>query len=310
MTKVFFILNPAAGSGKSLDILPTIAPACKDLGVDFEIHRTVSAGDAHNFVRNKTKQAKQEKAPIRFFACGGDGTVNEVLNGFMGSRYSKAELAIIPVGSGNDFVRNLGSGQAIKDVKTMLLAPVKAIDVLKYELSGNKKGYALNVINMGFDAEAASKMQDYKGGLIRGTAAYIAGVSNVLTRQPSIQLEINIDGEEKISGKMLLAGVANGAYSGGGFHGMPEAIIDDGYLDVLTVDYISRLKFVSLVSKYYAGEHLKEPKLRDIVHHFRGETVQIKAESDITLAIDGEIVKSDILNVEVRKKAVKIAVAE
>jgi len=305
-----FILNPAAGSGKGALALPGILDANKDSGIEYEIHRTISAGDARNFVKRRLELADGEK--IRFYACGGDGTVNEVLNGVFG--HDNAELAIVPTGTGNDFVRNFAHPKDFSDIKKQFDGQVKRIDSLRYEYYQNgeeiESGYALNMFNLGFDANVVSKTDEIKHGVLKGTAAYVGGVFSCLVKLETMNMKVTVDGEEFADGEFLLAGAANGGFSGGGFHGLPPAKVDDGLMDMLLVKSVTRRFFISIVKKYHDGTHMELKKLEGLFHHKQCRELIFRADSTITIAIDGETAQADELHVKIMPQTVNFVIPE
>ena len=318
--KHVFILNPAAGNGKiARKLHPLIIDAVKNNDLSYEIHRTVSLGDARNYTRNKCIEAGKES--IRFYACGGDGTINEVLNGLIYA--PNAELAIIPSGTGNDFVRNFDDPKRFLDIEAQIHGETIKTDALMYEfldLTDEEKksyeeqnksisGYALNMFNIGFDAQAVAKAAYYKTKpFINGTMAYIAGVLNVLIELKAVEIQIIPNEGEVIRGDFTLMGIANGRFSGGGFDGTPQAKIDDGLMDISLVKKVTRRFFLSFVKRYHDGKHTKDPALKEIYSHFRSNSVTIKPAEKVVLAIDGETVEVGNVRFGLREKAVRIVI--
>lgn len=318
--KHIFILNPAAGNGKvAKDIHPRIIEACKRKEVDYEIHRTVSLGDARNFTQNRCNQADGE--PIRFYSCGGDGTLNEVLNGLIG--YKNAELAVIPSGTGNDFVRNFDNWKLFRDIDAQMDGSTVKIDALEYELldlsdedkeffeatSVKTNGFALNMFNLGFDAQAVAKAAELKKSpMVSGTMAYILGVLQVLIRLKSVQMEVEFQDGTVINGDYLLIGIANGRFSGGGFDGVPQARINDGLLDVSLVKKVTRRFFLSLIKDYHDGTHIHSPKLGDVYNHYQQNKIIIRPEGKVVMAIDGETINTGPVRFNLEGKAVNLVI--
>jgi len=320
--KHVFILNPAAGSGRSLKILPDIIAATSKAEVDYEVHRTVSIGGARNFVKSRLEQAGEEQ--IRFYACGGDGTLNEVVNSTIG--HDNAELAVVPVGTGNDFVRNFENPKDFLDFDKQLNGTVRRIDALGYEyvlyessdtdaasdVNTNspirQKGYALNMFNLGYDAEVVAKTAELKSGLLKGTSAYVAGVLSCLVKLNMMDIDIEIDGEKAFEGEYLMAGAANGGFSGGGFHGLPVAKVDDGIMDMLLVKKISRRFFLSIVKQYHDGKHLGNEKLEGLLFHRTCKEVLFRSGKPLTIAIDGETTFANELKVKIIPDSVNFVI--
>lgn len=294
--KHIFLLNPIAGKGKaSVELLPQIIAAVKARKVDYEIHRTVNVGDAKRYVRERCEENPEET--LRFYACGGDGTMNEVLNGLYG--FPNAQLAVIPAGTGNDLVRNFSNWKRFRDIGKQIDGISVPLDVIQYELLSGEgpnpdtqlasSGYALNMYNMGFDAEVVAKTSEIKGKpLMSGTAAYVGGVGIVLAKLKKLELSVEVDGELLEDAQYLLAGVANGRFSGGGFDGMPVARLDDGFMDVLLVCSVTRRFFLSIVKKYHDGTHMDILKEKGVLRHFPCREAVIRPKSDMIMAIDGE----------------------
>ncbi|MDR0817143.1 MAG: hypothetical protein LBN35_00735 [Clostridiales Family XIII bacterium] len=317
--KHIFVLNPAAGSGKGVALLPGILAAAGAAGVEYEVHRTVSAGDARNYVRKRIGEAGDDE--IRFYSVGGDGTMNEVLNGIIG--HDRTQIAVIPVGTGNDFIRNFENRSEFSDIRKQIDGVPRKVDVLKYSLLDAEgqdtgqaastvslvtSGYALNMLNMGFDAEVVDKVAHIKSGVIKGTAAYITGVLLVLAKLRTLPITIEADGEVVGSGEYLLTGAANGGYSGGGFYGLPPAKIDDGLLDLLMVRSISRRRFLSMVKMYHDGTHIGAPKFADVLEHRVCREAVFRPEREMVMAIDGEPVTCGGVRINIVPGAVTFSV--
>jgi diacylglycerol kinase family enzyme len=332
--KHIFLINPVAGRGKaSVETLPRIIEAVKEKGVDYEIHRTVNEGDAFRYTRARCAEYPAED--VRFYSCGGDGTMNEVLNGLYG--FPRAQLAVIPAGTGNDFVRNFSDWQRFRDIDLQIDGNPVPVDVIRYELldeaAGNEEinstgvsertredsnqsaekiaptGYALNMFNMGFDAEVVAKTSEIKGKpFMNGTSAYIGGVGIVLAKLGKLDMTAEVDGKEVASGKFLLASVANGRFSGGGFDGCPLALTDDGEMDVLIVRSVTRRFFLSIVKKYHDGTHIGDPRLDDILTHYRCKEAIFRPRSEMVMAKDGETARVGAVKFTVVPHAVNLSI--
>ncbi|MDR1821010.1 MAG: hypothetical protein LBQ91_01090 [Oscillospiraceae bacterium] len=307
--KHIFIVNPAAGSkSPALALIPELRLAAQALGAEYEIYETKHAGDATEFVRARCGEAA---GTLRFHACGGDGTLNEVVAGAIGQ--PNAEVAVIPVGSGNDFFRVIAGADAKADISRAIRGTAKSVDAIRYTavLDGGaeKSGYAINMCNIGFDAAVVEKAGEIKKiPLLGGPMSYLAGVFSTLVKKPVAQLEITADGTPYASGEFLLCTVANGAYCGGGYFASPLADIQDGELNFVTVKNITRRFFVSILSKYRAGEHLTEPRLKGVIDHTAAKKLTIAAKQPAAMAIDGEVVRILRAEFEIVPGAVRLAV--
>ena len=292
-----FVINPAAGNGKvQKDILPDILEAAKGAGADYEIHRTSGPGEATIYVRDRVAAAPEE--PVRFHVCGGDGTVAEVLNGLYGAK--RAELAIVPAGSGNDYIRNFSGGAGFRDIAAQLAGEAAPVDVILYTYtpSDPKSGrtgepvtsLALNMINMGFDAKVVDHMSNLKNKFfLKGTGAYIAGIVWELARYKMSRAVFRPDDMEPFETDILLASVGSGRFSGGGFDGIPQAVVNDGLLDLLVIEPISRGNFIRLVGMYHDGKHPGTPGLADKMRLLRVKEVKIEPVYGLVFTADGEV---------------------
>ena len=281
LMKNYFIINPKAGKGKHAEALEAqIRSACEHCGADFEIYLTTAVGDATRFVREKC--AEGDSLPARFFACGGDGTLGEVVNGAVG--VAGAYVGLIPSGTGNDFVRNFSEKELFFDIEAQIGGENVQVDVLKCN-----DLYAINMINIGFDCEVVKKKEAIQSrGILPAKLAYIFGLVGTLARKPGVRATISFDGEGGTDTKYLLTTFANGKFCGGGFHSNPFAALNDGECDVLLVNDISRTRFVSLVGSYKKGTHIN-PKTAKILSSRKAQSVDIEFFGTQSISVDGEL---------------------
>jgi len=275
--KTIFILNPKAGSNNNIDrLLNNI----KETDAAFYI--TKSAGDAYRFV----KDFCNENGPARFIACGGDGTLNEVINGAIGC--DGAEIGVMPFGTGNDFCRNF-SGD-FTNVASQISGTSIKCDAIKYTTDGYEK-YCANMFNIGFDCNVADMTATMKTKpFISGPLAYFVSIFVILIKKKGANLKIEIDGEEVHNGRLLLTSIANGNYCGGGIKCNPLASVHDGLLNVNIVYNISRLNFLTKLPFYMKGTHIKLPRIDKVIHNEKCKKIVITPlEDKMRLCIDGEI---------------------
>ncbi|MBO4940968.1 MAG: diacylglycerol kinase family lipid kinase [Clostridia bacterium] len=297
--KTVFIINPKAGKPKNIDrIIENIRNEAGRLKADIEIYITKSVGDACRF----TKVYCEKIGAARFVACGGDGTLSEVLGGAID--FPEAEIGVMPLGTGNDFCRNFDESKAFGDVVFQLCAPAVRCDAIRYitTVGGMKKsGYCVNMLNIGFDCNVADMTNEIKRGkIIKGTIAYIVAIFVALIRKKGANLKIEIDGKIKHNGKLLLTSVANGAYCGGGIKSNPLASICDGFLSVNIVKNISRLKFLGLLPRYAKGDFLKIRGIEKVIHSEKCRKMTITPlNGNIRLCCDGEIMDAGFTEFEI-----------
>ena len=282
--KTVFIVNPAAGKGKKKDVL---LKSLQKLGDRAEIYITKAPGDGKQYVRAYCK----EHGAARFIACGGDGTFSEVVNGAMGT--AQAEVGVIPLGTGNDFVRNFEDAD-FKNPELQISGGTVLCDVIKYrtETSGEiKEGFCANMFNIGFDCSVADCTADVKRkSVFSGSMAYFIAIILTLIRKRTYPFEIVADGEVVHSGDLLLTAVANGSYCGGGIKSNPTADIRDGNIQFHIIRNVSRLRFISLLPSYMKGTFLAKKGIESIIMSRKCKSLTVTPEEGaVRLCIDGEI---------------------
>jgi YegS/Rv2252/BmrU family lipid kinase len=307
--KHIFILNPAAGKGAAIEkSLPAIVAAVKSGGLDYALHRTAGPREAEFYVRERCAAAPATER-LRFYACGGDGTANEAMNGLYG--FPNAELAVLPVGTGNDLVRSFASVRDFRDVERLIDGVAVPMDVIAYafydEIAGrDRRKYAVNMCNIGFDSEAVAWAERLKTrSFLGGGAAYIGGVFLALINKTALRLTIAFDGGEVLRETILLTAVANGAYCGGGFKGAPDADPRDGVLDVFIAKDVTRRTFLSLLPKYRKGEHFTEPRAKDILIYRRCAGLRVSSPETIHVAVDGETFRTRKISFRIVPNAIR-----
>lgn len=294
--KYVFIVNPKAGAGENEK---TVRAAIENLPQKetCEIYLTKAPGDAMNFVRERSENEKDEK--IVFVACGGDGTINEVMNGAAG--HENAAVTCFPCGSGNDFVKCFENKNGFLDLSSLLEKDWKKIDLLKV---GNR--FSANVTNFGFDTTVAITINKEREKTGHGNKnAYTKGVVTALIKSMKNECTVIADGETlNPDGKLLLCTAANGQYVGGSFRCAPRAKLDDGLMEVCLIKPISRLRFVKILKPYTAGEHIGNDEMKDIVVYRQAKKVEVIAKPGFAYSLDGEIIHADRFTIELVKNAV------
>ena len=289
-----FILNPVSGNGSAVkDLMPKIIQASQDLNLPFECYISKGIGDCEDFVRNYEESIETQ----RFYACGGDGTLNEVANGAYGRE--NIQIGIIPAGTGNDFVKTFKNHQAFNDLNAQLLGTVKEVDVVSYN---NRIG--INVCNIGFDSAVADRITKLKTRpFISGNMAYGIGIFQQFFKKMGNYLEIEIDNNETISGQMLLAAIGVGSFYGGGFCALPYASRFSETLDVCLVRKMGRLKFLKVIDTYKHGLHVNDKRLDKIVIYRKCKEMNIKCNEDMKICADGEVTIAKEINFKILPKA-------
>lgn len=290
--KHLFILNPNAGKkGAAQEFCEQIRRALE--GKEVEIAFTEYAGHAEELSR----AAAQSGESVRIYACGGDGTLNEVVCGAAG--YGNAAVTNVPRGTGNDFLKIFGKNYqaAFSDLPALAKGPQTAFDLMD---CNGKLG--LGVICAGVDARIAADVHKYKRlPLVGGIGAYILSlIVNVLFKGIARPATVRVEGETLTGGTTVIC-VCNGRYYGGGFMPVGDAMPDDGVLDMLVVPRVSRLTFFRLVGAYAKGRYRELPEL---IRHFHGREIAFSSDEEIVTVVDGEVMRDTAFRVCLSEKKV------
>lgn len=274
--KHVFIINPVAGKGKFYNIIkPKIEECCAKNQLDYEIITTSASREGLDIVKRMASTGEEQ----RFYACGGDGTLYEIVNGAYG--FKNAQVAVIPLGSGNDFIRLFGTKEDFLDLDNVVNGVPVSLDVIK---CGDE--IAINQCSMGLDAEVCARQADFKKlPLMSGEGAYVAASLYSLMKKVKNTFTIRIDDGEPITNEYLFCVAANSRWYGGGFKAAPTAMPDDGMLDLILVrSEVGRLKLLNLLNKYKAGMHLGW-SMTDFV---RAKKLTIHSDVPAAVNVDGE----------------------
>ena len=281
--KHFFIMNPAAGKGTHFHkLIDDIHKVCDRRTVYYAVHVTERIGEATEFVKKMCQNSDEE---MRFYACGGDGTIKEVAQGMIGCDH--AQLAIIPMGTGNDFVRNFEHNDQLFNIDAQLDGETRKIDLIKY----NNK-YSINVINTGFDCEVAKQVSlNRRSMFIPSKLAYTAGIAQKITQFNTaiVNGKISFDGVMHRGDKFQACVFANGCYYGAGYKAAPAARFDDGLIDCCIIDKLPLMTFVNILGKYKAGTHLTDKNMPDVFAYKKCKEVELVFSRPTDISVDGEI---------------------
>ena len=253
-------------------------------GLDVQCILTKKQGHATELAKKLCETGEA----LRFYACGGDGTVNEVANGIIG--YDNAAMTVIPVGTGNDFLKNFGDDmEKFRDAENLWDGPQFPMDAI--DVNGR---VALTIACSGIDARVARDVHKYsESPLLDGKGSYIYSLAvNFLFKGIGTHWTITLD-DVTTEGDWSLVSVCNGRYYGGGFMPVAEARMDDGVLNTLVVREVNRRTFLKFVGPYSRGEYAKFP---EYAHCSCPKVVHIHSEKpDIVTCLDGEsVVNSDV----------------
>lgn len=308
--KTVFIINPGAGKGKGIDSLKErIRSASEKTGREAGIYVTKAPQDAELFARAFTEElacAGPDGTPEkgRLIACGGDGTFNEVLNGVLSAaQHGHISLGLVPIGTGNDFVRNFPEAGDFLDPEAQLLGTDVLCDAIRYRgvLDGTEQTrYCANMFNIGFDCNVVDMTATLKKyPLIAGSVAYLMGVAITYIRKKGAKLKVELDGKTIVEGPLLLTAIANGGFCGGGVHSSPLASTCDGRMDVNIIYNVGRIDFLKKFPYYAKGTHLDLPDIDDILYCDTCTTARITPlDGTMRLCTDGEIVNAETVAFE------------
>lgn len=299
--KHIFVVNPCAGGKDSGD---DIAVALSQLDTECEIYETTAPRDATRYVAQWCREHQGEV--VRFYACGGDGTLNEVVAGVMEAGVQPTdgvEVSCYPCGSGNDYVK-YWYDLDFTDIKALTVGSSVQVDVMRV---GDR--YCVNTLNFGFEAEVCRTMADVRRKpVIGGRMAYTTGIVKSLATGRRNPCRILADGEPWFEGSLLLASLANGRYAGGGYKCAPWAENDDGLMELMAIKPMSIARFAKMIGHYERGEHLDMPELHDVIRHRRTAHVVIESDRPFYIATDGELISGTRFEVDCIKQAFRFVI--
>jgi YegS/Rv2252/BmrU family lipid kinase len=288
--KHLFIVNPSAGKGKASSYISKIHEIFKDKKDSYKIEITERPGHATEIVKKYVS-----KEDYRVYSLGGDGTLNEVVNGIVGSNSS---LGIIPGGTGNDFIRNIFSGkQSEFIIENTIFGEFEWIDL------GVVNGrYFINISSIGIDADIANKVKLFKKKpFISGQLAYVLALFATLYEYKSKTVSIDINDDIFYMNPLLVC-VANGRFYGGGMMVAPNADLKDGLFHICLIKNISKIKIPFLFPRLIKGTH---ESIQEVTVH-KSEKVTVSSKEKLYLSLDGEIISVNNAEFSIIPKGIKI----
>lgn len=303
--KHIFVVNPCAGKQDSTAILTqkVEAYAASNPQFDYQIYHTQAPGDATIWVRQWCTEHPNEE--VRFYACGGDGTLNEVVSGCIG--FDHVQVTIHANGSGNDYIKYYGTLDDFNDIPRLVEGIPHPVDVMSIKCASQKDNptedsplrYSINVCNFGFDAMVCKTGNDVRRKpIIGGKHSYTTGIIKSLFTSRSNYVCMKVDGEPFFDGHMLLCTLGNGRFNGGNYMCAPLSLNDDGLLEVNLFKKMSLFRFASLVKAYTNGSHINRPDAQKLMLYRQATTVEISSPDPFWLVIDGEMLHSNHYFVE------------
>ena len=296
--KHIFVVNPCAGKQDSTTIVTqkVEAYASNHPDFDYQIYVTQSPGDATRWTRQWC--ADHPDHPVRFYACGGDGTLNEVVSGIIG--FPNVQVTVHANGSGNDYIKYYATHNDFNDLDRLVEGVPHPVDVMKVN-----DRYSINVCNFGFDAMVCKIGNDVRRKpIIGGKHSYTTGIIRSIFTSRSNYVRMTVDGEPFYDGYILLCTLGNGRYNGGNYMCAPLSKNDDGLIEINLFKRMSLFKFASLINEYSQGTHINRPDVQKLMHYRQGTLVEMASPDPFWLVIDGEILHSNHYRVQNIKHAV------
>ena len=284
--KHLFIINPAAGSrDRTKEYTKIIESACGSRGLTYRIEVSAGPGDCTRLAR----EAAQSGEEYRIYACGGDGTLNEVVAGAAG--YPNAAVSVLSGGSGNDFTKLFDDPEAFRDLNRLL-----DCEEVEFDLIRCNEDLCLNICSVGLDARIGIDVANYKRlPLLSGFRAYVVSAIINTIRGISEHYVVQIDGQT-VDAEQTMICACNGRFYGGGFNPVPEADPTDGFLDVLLVTKVNRLKVLEVVGKFKEGKYAQYPEL---IRYFKVKELKILCDKETGIQLDGEMRMAKEIHIKV-----------
>jgi diacylglycerol kinase (ATP) len=290
------VVNPVAGGGRARRLLPWIRDRIA-ARPDVDLRVTARTGEAEALAAEAAAAGR-----TRVVAVGGDGTVQEVVNGLL-SMPSPASLGVVPAGTGNDLARSLGLPRDPAEAWTIAIgSTVGRIDAATATDGAGRRRWFASAGGIGFDAQVAAAMATRRGlGATR--AGYLLTTLAELRRFRNCRVQLAIDGVARELDVLFVA-IANGAFYGGGMQIVPGARLDDGRLDVCVVGDISRPTALRQLPNLYRGTHVNHPA---VAVHAGARRITVEGETTTRVHLDGEPFGSLPVEVEIAPGALVVA---
>jgi YegS/Rv2252/BmrU family lipid kinase len=293
MDKVLVILNPWAGRGTAGRRRPELEQALRETGANFDIVTTHAVGGAIELAWQGV-----ERGYGRLVAVGGDGTINEVVNGIKGAEEGlgrPVRLGVIPLGTGSDFIKVLDGVEA-NDIQLGVRRAVgeytRAVDLGRVRVGDGAPRFFINALGMGLDAQVAA--ESLKLTKLKGLAVYLVAIIRALANYKAHPMTVEYDGK-RVHRRLLFASSANGRCQGGGFWLTPDAQIDDGLLDLCMIDNMRLDQIIRYIPRLMEGTHIG---LKQVTMG-RARNISISCAAPMPVATDGEVIATDARSITV-----------
>lgn len=306
---IHYLINPVAGRGvRAVETIETIKKECSK-SEKSTMYITKGNGDAEKYCSEISALPGEH----RFIVCGGDGTLGEAVNGIEGKE--NCSVAVIPIGTGNDFVRNFckseGDLECFLDIEKQSRGTDVLLDCLDVKIDGVGRKLSLNMLNTGFDSEVADKVNSMRDNkLVPPRVAYLSAIAQKFVSKPTVTASIEIDGERIEQTERMIIAIGNGGYCGGGFRAAPRAHLSDGLIDVCLVKNVTRREFLKLVGAYKKGTFLEDMKASPYFIYRQCKSIKVMFEKARKVSFDGETEHCGMIEVENRPASVRFTLPE
>lgn len=289
--KHVILVNPVSGTKKGSKYGFIIKKLLYKNNIDASIYESKEKGDLTNIVKELVK-----KEQCRFYSIGGDGTLNEVVTGIIGS---DSEIVVLACGTGNDFIRSISKYKSLRKIilTSLTTSPTKCDVILV-----NNKYYCINILSVGFDSLVGRNVDKFRWvPFVNGTFKYNLSIIYTLLQNKDFNIKLRIN-NKIYKGLHTLVAISNGKYYGGGVCPNPNARVDDGVLDVCIIDKTSIFKKIQLLPKYKKGTHTNI----NLVNFEKTDKLTIASNESFPISVDGEVIYSNKLKCEIIKNKINI----
>lgn len=300
--KWFVIINPVSGGKKGPKLWYKIKPLLDEEGISYEIAITEFIDHASQLIKNAIVNGYSN-----FIVIGGDGTANDVVNGILdsGTDPEKITIAMLPAGTGNDWVRTIGKYASIDEIPSALKNKktfLHDIGTVLFHKNGlEQKRYFINIVGLGFEGHVAKKLSE-SNGILKGTKLqYQVAILRSLFLYHHTKMKITVDGKSSVHNTLSIAcGICQ--YNGGGLKQLPDAMYDDGILNMTLIGSMRKIKMAVSLPKLKDGSHTKMQE----VEIFKGREILIESTPPVYIDADGEYLGETPVKIIVKEKALSI----
>lgn len=300
--KHLFIVNPHAGA-QSCEKQVIHAIEQLTTPIEYNVYIKKYKGDSIDAINEF--RAKYPNEEIRIYACGGDGTLNEVAQSIVGME--NVTFTSFAFGSGNDYIKYYGSKETFQDLNRLINGTATSIDMMRVN-----DRYALNATHFGLDYKVACTMHRLRRNILIGKQlCYPSAIAWVFLTGMTARCQVYADGNLlNKENEILLCTIANGQYVGGSYCCAPRSKNDDGLLDVCLIKPVSRLKMLQLMNEYKKGKHLSDKRFEPYITYCQAKTLTIIGSKNFGIALDGEPIKGNHFTIEVIPHAAQFVIPQ